>query len=31
MANKIKVDLGLDSYKISMIDSFVSSISNVAS
>ena len=31
MANKIKVDLGLDSYKISMIDSFVSSISHVAS
>mgnify|MGYP001289479501 FL=1 len=31
MANKIKVDLGLDSYKISMIDSFVKSISNVAS
>jgi len=31
MANKIKVDLGLESYKISMIDSFVSSISHVVS
>ena len=31
MANRIKVDLGLDSYKISMIDSFASSISHVAS
>jgi len=31
MANKIKVNLGLDSYKISIIDSFASSILNVVS
>jgi len=31
MTNSIKVDLGLDSYKINMIDSFAGSISNIAS
>jgi len=31
MTNSIKVDLGLDSYKINMIDSFAGSIPNIAS